>query len=86
MRKQVKEFTENLQELVDEKTKEISDILNSIEQGIFTVNKDLSVNEQHSNKAEVIYGITEFQTSKLKEMFNLTDKKIEQYESWISLK
>ncbi|MCM8533322.1 MAG: HAMP domain-containing protein, partial [Lentisphaeraceae bacterium] len=85
MRVQVKEFTENLQELVDEKTKEISDILNSIEQGIFTVNKDLSINEQHSSKAEDIYGITEFASSSLKDMFKISDKKVEQFQTWITL-
>ncbi|MCM8535657.1 MAG: ATP-binding protein [Lentisphaeraceae bacterium] len=85
MRCQVKEFTENLQELVDEKTKEISDILNSIEQGIFTVNKDLSINEQHSSKAEDIYGITEFASSNLKDMFKISDQKVEQFQTWITL-
>ncbi|MCH2206445.1 MAG: ATP-binding protein [Lentisphaerales bacterium] len=85
MRLQVKEFTENLQELVDEKTKEISDILNSIEQGIFTINKDLSINEQHSSKAEDIFAITEFQNSNLESLFDINDTKVEQYKSWVSL-
>ena len=85
MRKQVKEFTENLQGMVDEKTKEISDILNSIEQGIFTVNKDLSVNPQHSSKAEDIYEISDFETAKLNSLLHTSDKRIEEFNQWLQL-
>ena len=53
MRMQVKEFTEKLQEMVDDKTREISDILNAIDQGIFTINLDMTVNEEHSKKQKI---------------------------------
>lgn len=85
MRKQVKEFTENLQGMVDEKTKEISDILNSIEQGIFTVNKDLSVNPQHSSKAEDIYEISDFETAKLNTLLHTSEDRIEEFNQWLQL-
>ena len=85
MRKQVKEFTENLQEMVDAKTKEISDILNSIEQGIFTVNTDLSINPQHSSKAEDIYEVTEFETAKLGSLLHADEEKVQKFDKWLQL-
>lgn len=85
MRKQVKEFTENLQELVDGKTKEISDILDSIEQGIFTVNTDLSINPQHSSKAEDIYDISDFETAKLNTLLHADDAKLQEFDKWLAL-
>jgi len=85
MRKQVKEFTENLQELVDAKTKEISDILDSIEQGIFTVNTDLSINPQHSSKAEDIYDISDFETAKLNTLLHADEAKLQEFDKWLAL-
>lgn len=85
MRKQVKEFTENLQGLVDSKTKEISDILDSIEQGIFTVNSDLSVNPQHSSKAEDIYEIEDFENAKLDILLHTNLQKLEEFDKWLNL-
>ena len=85
MRVQVRQFTENLQELVDEKTKEISDILNSIDQGIFTVNMDLSVNAQHSKKAGEIFSLENFQDSSLKKIFAIDDDQLAEFSSWLQL-
>ena len=52
---------------------------------VSSLSKDLTVNEQHSSKTEDIYGITEFHESNLKSLFEIDDKKYEQFESWISL-
>jgi len=85
MRVQVKEFTDNLQGMVDEKTKEISDILNSIEQGIFTINTDLTVNAQHSSKAEEIYEVSDFENAKIASLFNMNPTKVENFNTWLQL-
>lgn len=85
MRVKVKAFTEELQQMVDNKTKEISDILNSIEQGIFTVNSDLSINKQHSIKAEDIFGISDFEKAELKSLFKLDEEGLAAFSKWIEL-
>ncbi|NQZ67591.1 MAG: Hpt domain-containing protein, partial [Lentisphaeria bacterium] len=85
MRKQVKEFTENLQSLVDEKTKEVSDILQAVDQGIFTINTDLSVNKQHSLRAEEHYQVGVFEGEDLNTLFQVEEKYSEHFEKWMRL-
>jgi signal transduction histidine kinase/HAMP domain-containing protein len=85
MRLKIEQFTKNLQGLVDQKTKEISDILNSIQQGIFTVNKDLTINTQHSAKAEEIYNISEFHNSNLQSLFSISNQTHIDFQNWFKL-
>ncbi len=49
------EEVETANELLEKSKAEILNILNAIDQGIITINSDLSINEQHSIKAEEIF-------------------------------
>ena len=40
MRATIKQYTDHLQELIDEKMQQVNDILNNIDQGLFTINLD----------------------------------------------
>lgn len=55
MRVQIKTFTENLQELIDEKTEDIMSILQNIEQGIFTIDKESNIRPEYSTYLESIF-------------------------------
>ncbi len=55
MRLKVKRFTENLQELIDEKTEDILSMLANIEQGIFTITKDHTIHPEYSTYLEKIF-------------------------------
>ena len=55
MRLKVKKFTENLQEMIDEKTEDISSMLTNIEQGIFTISKDYTIHPEYSAFLEKIF-------------------------------
>lgn len=46
--------TNHLQELIDDKTKDISSIMHTIKQGIFTISPDIKVNPEYSNYLEDI--------------------------------
>jgi HAMP domain-containing protein len=54
MRTTIKRYTEQLQELIDEKMQQVNDILNNIDQGLFTINLDGSVNKEYSARANEI--------------------------------
>lgn len=55
MREKVKLFTGSLQDLIDEKTDDISSMLSNIEQGIFTITRELKVHPEYSTYLEKIF-------------------------------
>lgn len=69
----------------DNLTKEIKEILNNIEEGIFTINPDLTVNSEHSTKALDLYNTSGFQHKSLQEIFNLSPQKNEVFKRWLNL-
>ncbi|MEM7184161.1 MAG: ATP-binding protein, partial [Spirochaetota bacterium] len=60
---------ENLEGRVKERTKEIGDILNNVEQGIFTINSDLSINPEYSKKVIEIFERDDFGSKKFHSIF-----------------
>ncbi|MFK7826233.1 MAG: ATP-binding protein [Oligoflexales bacterium] len=83
--KELENLTHNLQELVQEKTADITNLLDSIEQGIITINPDFSVNEAHSKYAELIFETKEFSDKKLSQLFQFTDSERQDFESWFKM-
>ena len=82
MRCALKDHIENLDLKVQERTRELvaaqkerKDILDSIEQGIFTMNLDLSLNRGHSLKAETYFHTHEFNGKSIKELHNCLQAK-----------
>lgn len=92
MRTSLKDHITNLDKKVQKRTEqleqsktEITSILNSIEQGIFTFNPDLSVNESHSLKAEEIFNTTNFKDSKLSQLMGASEKDLENLTQWTGM-
>ena len=92
MRISLKDMIDNLDKKVKTRTselhlaqKEIQDILDSIDQGIFTFNKDLSVNAEHSVRAESIFGLRDFGESNIAQLFGLNAKEESEFTSWITM-
>ncbi|MEM7184725.1 MAG: GAF domain-containing protein, partial [Spirochaetota bacterium] len=51
---------DNLEGRVKQRTKEIGDIMNNVEQGIFTINEDLTINPEYSKKVIQIFARNDF--------------------------
>lgn len=92
MRQTLREHIENLDGLVKEKTKalvlsqkEMEDILMSMEQGIFTFNKDLTLNDKHSKNAELYFNRNSFADLKVKDALKLNDSEDGNFQKWIQL-
>lgn len=92
MRISLKDYISNLDRKVQQRTQqleqsknEITNILNSIEQGIFTFNSDLSVNESHSLKAEEIFNTSRFKDSELAQLMGASEKDLENLSQWTSM-
>ncbi len=92
MRISIKDHIANLDQKVEQRTteleaskNEVTNILNSIEQGIFTFNADLSVNESHSLKAEEIFKTTRFKDSNLSQLMGASGKDLENLSQWTGM-
>jgi len=70
---------------LDKARREIDDILNSIEQGIFTFNIDQSINSEHSAKAEELFDTTDFEKAKIQHLFDLKDQQMKEFDNWLAL-
>jgi len=82
---ELKKYRLHLEDLVYAKTKEITDIMNFIDQGIFTINPDMTINQEHSHHAEVIFGHEDFSNITLEEIFNTTEDRIKKFKLWYQM-
>lgn len=79
-----KQEQKHLREIVASQ-KKIEDIMNSIDEAIFTVNEDMSVNAEHSKTAEKIFGTNEFDKRNIAALFNMDDKVQASFAHWLNL-
>jgi signal transduction histidine kinase/HAMP domain-containing protein len=84
MRKTVKRFTEHLQELVEEKMRQVRDIMNNIDQGLFTINLDLTVNPEYSLRANTILSVEDISKCSLEQIFRLDAEGVLFFKKWIA--
>jgi two-component system, chemotaxis family, sensor kinase CheA len=85
MRSTIKKFTEHLQDLVDEKMQQVHDIMNNIEQGLFTFNLDGTVNEEYSLSANQILMVRDIAACTLEQLFRLEPEQKSLFYDWIEL-
>ena len=64
--------------------KEISELLNSIGQIIFTFNQDLSINPHYSSKAGEYFNFKHKEIPSLVETFKLKPEQIESFQTWVN--
>jgi signal transduction histidine kinase len=83
MRQTVQSYTEHLQELVAEKVRQVRDILDNVEQGLFVVNFDGSLSPEHSRAAPEILGVPEL--GNLQEALHLSPSQHVDFMSWLGL-
>ena len=75
-------FFEKFKEINDE----ITDILDSIEQAIFTFNPDQSLNPEHSKMAGTMFNPDNFKKrDSIATVFEMSDKKLEEFSEWVKL-
>ena len=85
MRRRVKEYTERLHEMVEEKVREIRDILDNIGQGLFTVSYDGSINPDYASTTNAILGIEDVSRCTLKEIFRMDDLGMKNWMEWLEI-
>lgn len=85
MRRTVKEYTERLQDMVAEKIQEIKDILDNIEQGLFTVGLDGKVNPDYALSTNAILRVPDVAAMTLGELFRAEGARLEEWREWLDM-
>ena len=68
-----------------EVNREVEIMLNNLDQGIFTLNLDGTVNPQHSLRARELFGVSDFANSTLQQIFGAADDVANILHQWISM-
>jgi signal transduction histidine kinase/HAMP domain-containing protein len=85
MRVTIKKYTDHLQDLIDEKMQQVNDILNNIDQGLFTINLDGTVNQEYSARANSILEVDNVASLKLKDLLRLNARQEQSFSLWLDL-
>ncbi len=85
MRVTIKLYTEHLQDIIDEKMQQVNDILNNIDQGLFTINFDGTVNAEYSKRANDILKIKDISKLNIQEILRSDQKQEQNFNAWLSL-
>ncbi|HKP95749.1 MAG TPA: ATP-binding protein [Fibrobacteria bacterium] len=85
MRMKVRQYTDHLQDLVDEKMRQVKDILDNIEQGLFTLSLDGRINPEHSVQADAILEVADVSRCGLKEAFRISDEIEAAFRDWLEV-
>lgn len=85
MRVTIKRYTEHLQDIIDEKMQQVNDILNNIDQGLFTINFDGKVNPEYSRRANEILKVKDISKHNIQEIMRLDPKQENAFSTWLSL-
>lgn len=85
MRVTIKKYTDHLQDLIDEKMQQVNDILNNIDQGLFTINLDGTVNQEYSARANTILKVNDVASCTLKDLLRFDVKQENNFNTWLQL-
>jgi len=92
MRLSLKDMIENLDNKVSHRTfelseakKEMSDILNSVKEGLFTFNCDMKIYTEHSKIAEQHFMEAQFSDAKIEQLFRLDDRNYKRFCDWVGM-
>lgn len=85
MRQTVKNYTEHLEDLVNEKMRQVRDILDNIDQGLFTVNIDGSINHEYSRATNAILGLDNVAGGDVTAALRLDFSQLQDWEDWVQL-
>lgn len=85
MRLKIKDYMQNLHDLVEAKVHQVRDILENIEQGLFTFDLNLKINDDCSKNAAVLLGLPHITGLALSDVLRLTPKEEALFRDWIGI-
>jgi chemotaxis protein histidine kinase CheA len=81
----MKDNAHNYTWITDSKTLQVCDILNNLEQGLFTINLDGTINDEYSVITKKIMKIDDFTSSNIAEILRMDERQKKAFYAWLSL-
>lgn len=85
MRLRIKDYTERLHKMVEEKVREIRDILDNVGQGLFTLTYEGRINPDYASTTNDILDVQDVALSTVQELFRLDESGLENWREWLGL-
>ena len=85
MRRKIQAYTNKLESLVAEKVRQIADLLENVDQGLFTFNLDFTVNPDHSNRARSVLRLDHLEGKSLEEILRMSPGQAQAFRDWIGV-
>jgi hypothetical protein len=85
MKDMEQKYTGHTQPMFDEKVLQVTDILNTIEQGLITINLEGKINNEYSTIAKKILKIDDISSSSIQEILRMDDKQGAAFNRWLNL-
>lgn len=85
MRRKILAYTHELESLVAQKVKQIGDLLENVDQGLFTFNLDLIVNPDYSSRACTVLRLERLEGKSLEEVLRMTPGQAQAFHDWIEV-
>jgi two-component system, chemotaxis family, sensor kinase CheA len=85
MRRKIQSYMHRLESLVAEKVRQIGDLLENVEQGLFTFNLDLTVNPDFSSRACTILRLESLKDKTLEEVLRMTPDQAQAFRDWMDV-
>lgn len=84
-RAEVHRHTVDLQSLIDEKMREVNDILENIDQGLFTVDLNGSISEARSSRTDSLFNVSDASGMHLAELLRFDPEQRKTLKLWLKL-
>jgi two-component system chemotaxis sensor kinase CheA len=85
MRCEIKKYTEGLQGVIDEKMHQVKEILNTIEQGLITIDFEGRIGDEYSARANEIFGVADVSRNNIFELLRLDTDDARSFATWLEL-
>lgn len=85
MRKEIKRYTDHLEEIISQKMQQVRDILDHIDQGLFTVNFDGSINEEYSLATEEMLAAQHLYSLTIQDALGMSPEQQALWVDWMTI-
>jgi signal transduction histidine kinase len=85
MRSKLQSYMLRLESLVAEKVRQIGDLLENVDQGLFTFNLDLTINPDHSDRARSVLRLDRIEGKSLEAILRMTPDQARDFRDWVNV-
>ncbi len=85
MRRKIQSYMLRLESLVAEKVRQIGDLLENVDQGLFTFNLDFTVNPDHSDRACSVLRLNRLEGKSLEDILRMTPGQAQAFRDWVEV-